>query len=110
MNTAKAKGVVHNNGLIGSYTPYRMAMRDISKYLKSQNLKIFDGEDVWVATPNTMLMFRKDMALMNRELGLHIINKCGERMARRKSENKSFKTCKKCKSSLPAIKIKCFQN
>jgi len=67
--------------LIGSDIPYRIAMKDISEYLRSQNLQIVDEHgDVWVVTPSHMA--NKETRKLNVELGLHKINKHGNRMAR----------------------------
>jgi len=67
--------------LIGSNILYRIAMKDISEYLRSQNLQIVDENgDVWVVTPSRM--FNKETRKLNNELGLHKVNKCGNRMAR----------------------------
>lgn len=67
--------------LIGSDIPYRIAMKDISEYLRSQNLQIADENgDVWVVTPSRL--FNKETRKLNNELGLHKVNKYGNRMAR----------------------------
>jgi len=67
--------------LIGSDIPYRIAMKDISEYLRSQNLHLADENgDVWVVTPSRM--FNKETRKLNNELGLHKVNKYGNRMAR----------------------------
>lgn len=67
--------------LIGSDRPYRIAMKDISEYLHSQNLQIVDGNgDVWVVTPSRMA--NKETRRLNIELGLHKVNKYGKRMNR----------------------------
>jgi len=67
--------------LIGSDMPYRIAMKDISEYLHSQNLQIVDENgDVWVVTPARMA--NKETRKLNIELGLHKVNKYGNRMAR----------------------------
>ena len=73
----------NNSGgrLIGSDTPCRIAMRDISEYLRSQNIQIYDGNyDVWVVTPSRMM--NKKTRRLNMELGLHKVNKSGNRMNR----------------------------
>jgi hypothetical protein len=67
--------------LIGSDIPYRIAMKDISEYLHSQNLHLADENgDVWVVTPSRL--FNKETRKLNNELGLHKVNKYGNRMAR----------------------------
>ena len=67
--------------LIGSDIPYRIAMKDISEYLRSQNLqKVDENGDVWVVTPSRI--FNKETRKLNNELGLHKVNKYGNRMAR----------------------------
>lgn len=67
--------------LIGSDNPYRIAMKDISEYLHSQNLHLADENgDVWVVTPYRM--FNKETRKLNNELGLHKVNKYGNRNAR----------------------------
>lgn len=66
---------------IGSDVPYRIAMKDISEYLRSQNIQIVDEKgDVWVVTPS--MMANKKTRKLNIELGLHKVNKFGNRMAR----------------------------
>jgi len=84
MNNAN-KSQLHKHSvsdcLIGSDIPYRIAMKDISEYLHSQNLQIVDEHgDVWVVTPSRMA--NKETRRLNAELGLHKINKHGNRMAR----------------------------
>ena len=71
----------HVTTYIGSNSPYRIAMKDISEYLHSQNLQIVDGKgDVWVVTPASMA--NKETTRLNMELNLHKVNKYGNRMAR----------------------------
>lgn len=73
------------SGLIGSNRPSLIAMKDISEYLHSQNLQIVDeNNDVWVVTPSRMA--NKETRRLNIELGLHKVNKYGNRnwMARLK--------------------------
>jgi DNA-binding cell septation regulator SpoVG len=61
----------------------RIAMKDISEYLHSQNINIIDGnDDVWVVTPSRMQ--NKETRKLNSELGLHKINKHGIKMSRYK--------------------------
>lgn len=70
---------------IGSDVSSKIALHDISEYLQKQNLQITDGHnDVWVVTPSRM--FNKESRRLNAELGLHKINKYGQRMARYKTE------------------------
>ena len=77
-NTKNTKTTL-NKRLIGQYNPCRVAMKDISEYLRSQDLQIFDREgDVWVVTPT--LMVNKEARKLNAELGLHKVNK-GKRAA-----------------------------
>lgn len=69
--------------LIGSDNPSRIAMKDISEYLRSQNIQIVDKMgDVWVVTPSRMA--NKETRKLNNELGLHKVNKYGKRRARLK--------------------------
>jgi hypothetical protein len=60
------------SNLIGEYTPYRIAFKDISEYLKTQNQTSGNG-DIWVVTPKQMRT--KENIRLNKELGLHSINK-----------------------------------
>lgn len=67
--------------LIGSDNPYKIAMKDISDYLRSQKLQIIDDKgDVWIVTP--IKMANKETRKLNKELGLHKINKLGRRINR----------------------------
>lgn len=71
------------NDFIGLFGPARVAMRDISEYLRNQNLLIFDeNDDVWVVTPERMN--NKETRKLNKELGLHKINMNSKRMNRSK--------------------------
>lgn len=59
----------------------KIALKDISDYLASQGEKIYDKNfDVWVLTPHRM--FNKETRRLNRALGIHKINKFGDRMNR----------------------------
>jgi len=61
----------------------RIAMKDISEYLRNQNIKIFDGnDDVWVVTPGRMQ--NKETRKLNSQLGLHKVNKYWIRASRNK--------------------------
>ena len=69
------------SSFIGENKPYRIALKDISQYLRDQNLQIVDEHgDVWVVTPNRMA--NRETTKLNIELKLHKINKHGKRMAR----------------------------
>ena len=60
--------------VIGDDIPYRLAMRDITKYLQEENLRTNPGRgDVWVLTPARV--FNKEQRRLNKELGLHTVNK-----------------------------------
>ena len=69
------------SSFIRENTPSRIALKDISQYLRDQNLQIVDEHgDVWVVTPTRMA--NKETTKLNIELKLHKINKHGKRMAR----------------------------
>ena len=50
-----------------------IALKDISKYLAEQNIKIIDEHgDVWVVTPAHM--YNKETRKLNAELGVNKVN------------------------------------
>jgi len=60
-------------------------MHDISEYIKESNQKIIgENKEVLIVTPN--LLFTKENRKLNAELGLHKVNKFGEKMIRPKSK------------------------
>lgn len=64
---------------------YLFAFRDISEYIRTEKIIVMDANnDVWYVTPN--MMKGKEIRKLNNELGLHKINKCGEKMARNKKK------------------------
>ena len=70
-----------SSSFIGENSPYRIALKDISEYLRDQNLQIIDEHgDVWVVTPS--ILANKETTKLNIELKLHKINKHGKRMSR----------------------------
>lgn len=64
-------------------------MHDISKDLEESNpdYKCEDG-DVWTFTPN--LLFNKETRLLNNKLGIHKVNKYGEKMGGRRISDKKI--------------------
>lgn len=55
-------------------SPRRTAFKDISNYLREQNLQIFDGNyDSWIVTPSRLC--DKKISRLNAELGVHKVNK-----------------------------------
>ena len=59
-------------------TAARLAMKDISNYLKTNEFKIVDEcFDVWVVTPT--FMDTKETRLLNKKLGLRNINNFGNK-------------------------------
>jgi len=62
---------------------YFWAFKDITKYIKEQKIVVMDDNfDVWYVTPN--MMKSKEIRMLNNELGLHKVNKFGDRMRRTK--------------------------
>lgn len=58
------------------------ALSDIYSYLVEENKNIRDeNNDIWVVTPK--MLNTKENKKLNRELGLHKINKFGKRMVRK---------------------------
>lgn len=58
-----------------SYWVANIAAKDITEYLKEQNLKIQDeNHDVWIVTPHRLVR-DKNIRKLNKKLGLHKINK-----------------------------------
>ena len=64
--------------LIGVDIPYRIAMKDISNYLKENYFVRDEYQDVWFVTPSFMM--NKESRKLNKKLGLHKINKYGQKM------------------------------
>jgi|694.fasta_scaffold56089_9 hypothetical protein len=64
--------------LIGVDIPYRIAMKDISNYLKENYFVRDEYQDVWFVTPYYMM--NKESRKLNKKLGLHKINKYGQKM------------------------------
>lgn len=63
----------------------RQALHDISEWLKKEDIKIIDKNfDVWVVTG--VRLDTKDQRLLNRELGIHKINKTASNMSRIKKK------------------------
>lgn len=73
--------------LIGADLPYRLAMKDISNYLKENYFVRDEYQDVWFVTPSFMM--NKESRKLNKKLGLHKINMHGKKMNRFKNNKKS---------------------
>lgn len=70
---------------IGQDSASRIAMRDISEYLKTLPVPITDcNDDVWIVTPT--MLFNKETRRLNRELGLRNVNNYCHRMKHEKSK------------------------
>lgn len=64
--------------IIGKYTAKRVALSDISKYLQENDIKLHGWNmDIWIVTPRQI--DNAETARLNKELGLHKINKFGTR-------------------------------
>ena len=64
--------------IIGKYTAKRVACSDISKYFETNGISTHDcNNDIWVITPR--FIDNSETARLNKELGLHKINKFGTR-------------------------------
>ena len=75
------------------HTIARIAMSDISEYLKSQNIQIYDNNcDVWIVTPSRI--YNKEVRNLNKKLGLHKINKFGDKMNRFSKSNSNTQVYK----------------
>ena len=65
--------------LIGDDIPYIIAAKDISKHIKESEIEVFDENfDVWVVTPSRM--HTRETSRLNKQLGIHKINKFYKRM------------------------------
>lgn len=66
--------------------PKTEALHDISEWLKEENIKIVDGNhDVWVVTGARL--DTKEQRNLNKELGIHKVNKTADNMSRFKNES-----------------------
>ena len=64
-----------------------IALKDISKYMKEQNIKIQDeAGDVWVVTSRRLQC--KEQTRLNTELGVHKVNYTKEKMSKNRGANK----------------------
>lgn len=61
-------------------SPSRAALRDIARYLKERNIKVFDSRDTWVVTGSRL--YNKKQRQLNKGLGIHAINKTKYNMTR----------------------------
>ena len=65
--------------LSGMNTPAKAAMKDISRHINSLDIAITDeNNDTWVVLP--VEINTKETRALNRLLGLHTVNKFGEKM------------------------------
>ena len=71
----------NNTKYIGKNSALRTAMRDISNYIKESELKVrVDSWDTWIVTPSRIAT--QESLRLNRQLGLHKVEKTKERMSR----------------------------
>jgi hypothetical protein len=67
-------------------SPFKQASKDILDYLNNEGISSYCGnQEVWIVLPTVMLS--KYTRSLNNKLGLHKINKHGERMSRYKNNN-----------------------
>jgi hypothetical protein len=65
--------------IVGMNTPAKTAMKDIGQHIYSSDIIITDeNNDTWVVLP--IEINTKETRALNRLLGLHTINKFGEKM------------------------------
>ena len=66
--------------------PKTEAFHDIAEWLKEEDIKIMDGNhDVWVVTGARL--DTKEQRDLNKELGIHKVNKTASNMSRFKNES-----------------------
>jgi hypothetical protein len=65
--------------------PMRVALRDITEEIKSVYGKLPVGNnDLWVVSARTLLS--KKVRKLNAELGIHLVNKNGSSMSRKRNK------------------------
>lgn len=70
---------------MGNASVYNIALKDISNYYSFDNSKPRQWQDEWDAT--IPYVFTKEAVRLNKELGLHIVNRHSGNMARKRKTN-----------------------